>query len=571
MDQNTRLYWTVNKFNLLIAAMLRKLSIDNYILINDLEIEFSTGLSVITGETGSGKSILLGALNLILGQRADTSSLLDKTRKCIIEGCFRIKGYELEAFFTSNDLDYEDNTVLRREINNNGKSRAFINDTPVNVTLLKELGDKLVNIHSQNSVVTLNDADFQMAILDSYAGLTASFRDYQLDYQRYASLRKELEELKHREAKSKGELDYYRFLLDELLKTGLKEGEQEEAEQRLETLSHSEEIKGSLFAASEKTGRSEVNILALLNEVISVLSASSKYHPSIQELIDRLKNNQIDIKDICKELEQLEEKIQFDPEEIQSLTQRLDLIYRLEKKHQVKTVNELFKIIQDIENKITDDDYLELKIKSAEDEISTIFKSLSEVAEGISKVRKGVKSGFEKEVEDRLSQLGMPSSKFVIEIIPMKQLTPGGIDDVRFLFSANKGIAVNEVSKVASGGELSRLMLTVKSMVSRKNLLPTIIFDEIDNGVSGEIAGKVGTILKTMSAGMQVIVITHLPQIAGKGVHHFSVYKSEGDHVTMTRIRKLKNNERVEEIARMMSNEKVTPAAMKAAKELLNT
>lgn len=570
MDQNTRQSWTVNKFNLLIATMLRKLSIDNYILIRNLEIDFSDGLSVITGETGSGKSILLGALNLILGQRADTSSLLDKTRKCIIEGSFRIRGYDLENFFTANDLDYDDTTVLRREISNKGKSRAFINDTPVNITRLKELGDKLVNIHSQNSVVTLNDADFQMAILDNYAGQTAAFKEYQLGYHRYTMLRKELDEQKTREAKTKGELDYHRFLLDELVKAGLKEGEQEESEQRLDTLSHSEEIKSGLFNASEKIGRVEINILTQLNEVITGLSSASRYHPAIPELSARLKNNQIDIKDILKELEHLEEEIQFDPDEIQKLTQRLDLIYRLEKKHQVHSVEELFTIIQDIENKLSEDDYLELKIKSIEAELTGILDSLTDAAHRISKARIGIKSKFEKEVEERLAQLGMPFARFIVEVVATRQLTPGGIDDVKFLFSANKGVGASEVSKVASGGELSRLMLTVKSMVSRKNLLPTIIFDEIDIGVSGEIAGKVGTILKTMSADMQVIVITHLPQIAGKGEHHFSVYKSEGKDITMTGIRKLKNNERVEEIAKMMSNENITVAAMKTARELLS-
>jgi len=550
--------------------MLRKLSIDNYILIHDLEIDFFPGLSVITGETGSGKSILLGALNLILGQRADTSSLLDKTGKCVVEGIFMIKGYDLELFFTTHDLDYDDTAVLRREINQNGKSRAFINDTPVSVTLLKELGDKIVNIHSQNSVVTLNDADFQMAILDSYAGKTEDFKRYQQEFRRYSMLKKELEEYKSREARTKGELDYYRFLLDELVKADLKEGEQEESEQRLDILSHTEEIKSGLFMAAEKTGRTEMNILSLLNEVTTGLISASKYHPAIGDLISRLKNNQIDLKDILKEVEKLEDEVQFDPEEVQRLTQRIDLIYRLEKKHQVQTIKELIQIIKDIENKLNADDNLELKIKSVEAELLQVYRSLSQAANVISTARKEVKPKFEKEVEDRLAQLGMPASKFIVDIVPNNEISIGGLDEVTFLFSANKGVPASEVSKVASGGELSRLMLTVKSMVSRKNLLPTVIFDEIDNGVSGDIAGKVGNILKSMSDEMQVIVITHLPQIAGKGEHHYNVYKSEGKDITMTLIRKLKNNERVEEIARMMSNENISAAAMKTARELLS-
>jgi len=497
--------------------MLRKLSIDNYILIHDLEIDFFPGLSVITGETGSGKSILLGALNLILGQRADTNSLLDKTGKCIVEGIFLIKGYELEPFFSAHDLDYDDTAVLRREINRNGKSRAFINDTPVNLNLLKELGDKLVNIHSQNAVVTLNDADFQMAILDSYAGKTEAFKKYQQGFRHFSQLKKELEDYKSQEARSKGELDYYRFLLDELLKAGLKEGEQEDSEQRLDILSHTEEIKSSLFLAAEKTGRSELNILSMLNEVIALLVSASRYHPTIGDLASRLKNNQIDLKDILKETEKLEEEVQFDPEEIQRLTQRIDLIYRLEKKHQAGSVKELLEIIKSIENKINADDNLELKIRSAEAELSLIYNNLQKEASLISAARKEVKVKFEKEVEHRLAQLGMPASKFAVDISQNTEISFGGLDEVKFMFSANKGIPASEVSRVASGGELSRLMLSVKSMVSRKNLLPTIIFDEIDNGVSGDIAGKVGNILKGMSGEMQVIVITHLPQIAGKG------------------------------------------------------
>jgi len=549
--------------------MLRKLSIDNYILIHDLEIDFFPGFSVITGETGSGKSILLGALNLILGQRADTSSLLDKTGKCIVEGHFMIKGYDLEQFFSVHDLDYEDTAVLRREINQNGKSRAFINDTPVNLALLKELGDKLVNIHSQNSVITLNDADFQLAILDSYAGQGEALKSYQQEYRHYSQLRKELDECKSREARTKGELDYYRFLLDELLKANLVDGEQEESEQRLDILSHAEEIKSNLFITSEKIGRAELNILSMLNEVMTGLISASRYHPAIEDLTSRIKNNQIDLKDILKEVEKLEEDVQFDPVEQQKLSQRIDLVYRLEKKHQVSTVKELLQIIKDIENKINIDDNLEQKIKSIEDDIARVHQSLFHLAEQISKARNGIKSRFEKEVTDRLGQLGMPASRFIVDIKPLKEVSMDGIDHVCFMFSANKGIAASEVSKVASGGELSRLMLTIKSMVSRKNLLPTIIFDEVDNGVSGDIAGKVGNILKGMSADMQVIVITHLPQIAGKGEHHYNVFKSEGRDITMTLIRKLKNNERVEEIAKMMSNENVTAAAMKTARELL--
>ena len=358
-------------------------------------------------------------------------------------------------------------------------------------------------------------------------------------------------------------------MLDELLKAGLKAGEQEESEQRLDILSHTEEIKSSLFQAAEKAGRAEMNILSLLNEVINGLVSASKFHPAIEDLAGRLKNNQIDIKDILKEIEKLEEEVQYDPEELQRLTQRLDLIYRLEKKHQVQSLENLFTVIRNIEVRLSEDHNLELKIRSIEEETMLVHKGLMEDAASVSKARKGIKKKFEEEVESKLAQLGMPVARFMVDITHNKDISIGGLDSVKFLFSANKGIPLSEVSKVASGGELSRLMLTIKSMVSRKNLLPTIIFDEIDSGVSGDIAGKVGSILKTMSAEMQVIVITHLPQIAGKGEHHYNVYKSEGRDISMTLIKKLKSNERVEEIARMMSNENISASAMKTARELL--
>jgi DNA repair protein RecN (Recombination protein N) len=549
--------------------MLAKLSIDNYILIRNLDIEFFQGFSVITGETGSGKSILLGAMSLVLGQRADTSALLDKSKKCVIEGNFRLTGYGLEPFFAMHDIDYDDITIIRREISPGGKSRAFINDTPVNLNLMKELGDKLVNIHSQNSVTTLNDTDFQLTVLDSYAHQTGTFASYRHDFKRYSALKKELDELRNKEARSKGELDYNRFLLDELSKAVLRENEQEESEQRLEILSHTEEIKGCLFKAAEKTGRAEINVLLLLNDIIAGLSAGSKYHPALEEIARRVKNNQIDLKDIFKEIERLEEDVHFDPEEIQQLTRRLDLVYRLQNKHQVKTVGELLLIAQQLETRIRDDNNLELQIKSTEKEMDRLYGELLRHAELISEGRFVVKNEFEKEVQAKLVQLGMPAAKFRVDITRNEEISNDGLNMVRFLFSANKGVEMSDLARVASGGELSRLMLTVKSMVSEKNLLPTIIFDEIDNGVSGDVAGKVGNILRKMSEEMQVIVITHLPQIAGKGGHHYNVFKSEDKDTATTLIRKLKNNERVEEIAKMMSNENITASALKTARELL--
>jgi DNA repair protein RecN (Recombination protein N) len=409
-----------------------------------------------------------------------------------------------------------------------------------------------------------------MAVLDSYCGQNELFKQYQSGFRRFQKLQRELEEMKKLEARSRGEMDYFIFLLDELRKASLRAGEQEELERRIEILSHAEDIKGSLYASADRLGRSEVNVISLLNEVAQLLAQASRHHPAVSDLLSRIRNNQIDLKDLLKETEKLEEEVQFDPGELSEATARLDLIYGLEKKHQVRTVEELISISSDIENKIVRDGNLEQKINEMEQELSVQHKALRASATSLSLARKNGIKGFEKEVSDRLVQTGMPSAVFRVEVLPTEELGGGGIDTVRFLFSANKGVGPSEISRVASGGELSRLMLSIKSMISRRNLLPTVIFDEIDSGVSGDIAGKVGAIMKKMSAEMQVIAITHLPQIAGKGDHHFCVFKKEVRNVTATQIMKLGQKERVEEIAKMMSNEVVTQAAIRAAKELLN-
>jgi len=539
-------------------------------LIQELEMEFSSGFSVITGETGAGKSILLGALALILGQRAETTVLLDKSRKCIVEGQFSIKGYNLEHFFHINDLDFEEYTFLRREITQNGKSRAFINDTPVNLSLLKDLGDRLVNIHSQRSVITLNNSDFQLAVLDNYAGIQPKVHSFKQKFLTYIQLQKQLNELQQKVAREKGERDYYQFLLEEINKADLKQGEQEGAEKRLEILTHAEEIKTTLFHAFGILMGEEGNILNQLAEVTSAISGLSKFNPEFSELLTRLKSDQIDLKDIALSIEQLGEKIQVEPLEIETITQRLDLIYRLQKKHQVSKLEDLICIKQNIDNKLFEVDNLENTIKLIQKEIELAEGVLLNLAHDISKDRKKVIPSFKKEILLSLSQLGMPHAQFHIECTPLTELTRDGIDKIRLLFTANKGVDMDEISRMVSGGELSRLMLSIKSMVSQKNLLPTIIFDEIDSGVSGEVAGKVGNILQKMAAAMQVIAITHLPQIAGKGEHHYWVYKLEQNESTFTNMKKLNQQERVEEIAKMLSDNTVSSAAIKTAKVLLN-
>jgi len=549
--------------------MLIKLSIRNYILIQDLEVDFSTGFSVITGETGAGKSILLGALGLILGQRADSSILLDKSKKCIIEGSFQIKGYNLEELFKVNGLDFDDVIILRREINQGGKSRAFVNDTPVNLSLLKELGDRLVNVHSQNSIITLNEMNFQLAVLDSYASIQSEVIKYKSGYLALVELQRQLTELHEKEARSAGERDYYQFLLDELTRANLKHGELQEVEERLEFLKHAEEIKRSLINANEMISESEMSVLTQLSEVIHSLSGVAKFKTELKDIVERINVNHIDIKDISKEIISVETKIYFESSEMETLALRLDSLYRLLKKHQKTTIEELIIVKQEIEQKVSDVLNLGEKINALNSETVKLETELFKRAKVLSASRQKVVAKFEREMVGTLLQLGISAARFKVDLISADYLTKDGIDKIKFLFSANKGLEVNELSNTASGGEMSRLMLSVKSMISQKNLLPTIFFDEIDNGVSGEIAGKVGSILKKMGTKMQVIAITHLPQIAGKGDHHYWVYKSEKNQTTHTFIRQLTAKDRVGEIAKMLSNEKVTDSAYQTARELL--
>ena len=549
--------------------MLLKLSIKNYILIHDLEIDFSEGFSAITGETGAGKSILLGALSLILGQRADPGILLDQSKKCIIEGLFMIRGYNLESFFEGEELDYEDAIILRREINQHGKSRAFINDTPVNLTLLKDLGDRLVNVHSQNSITTLNDSNFQLAVIDSYAGIQADVSVYRNGFYKLMDLKSHLVKIEEQEAKTAGEMDYFQFLLDELNLARLTPGELQEIEANLEELTHAEEIRSGLYRANHMISGADENILSQMSEVLHAINSVAKYKPELKSLAERINVNYIDIKDLSNELQSIEALVFVDPPLVESLTQRLDQLYRLLKKHQVATIEQLQVIKLDIEKKVSDEAGLEDQIIALRKEIAGIESDLVLKAGVLSSKRQKVVAEFENEVVGILAKLGIPMARFTIDFHRSEAISKDGIDKVKFLFSANKGIELKDLSNVASGGELSRIMLAIKSMISQKNLLPTIIFDEIDNGVSGEVAGKVGAILKRMGGYMQVIAITHLPQIAAKGDRHYWVYKSENHQTTTTFIKQLSPEERIEEIAKMLSSETVTDSAIQAANELL--
>lgn len=552
--------------------MLQRLVIKNYALIEELDISFAGGMTIITGETGAGKSILLGALSMLIGSRTDSTSLLKKDKKCIIEGSFEIEQYQMSDFFKSHDLDYEIITTVRREISPEGKSRAFINDTPVNLNILKELGTRLIEIHSQHETLTLNESGFQMMVVDSFAKHEPLLKEYKTLYTRFTLALSQLAKLKEQEQKAKADSDYFQFLYNEIEECALVPGEQTELERELEILTNSEEIKASLFKAVNALNGDENNLIVALSSVASSIQGITRVLPGAVELNNRIKSVQIELKDITSEIESLESEINFDPKRVEKINNRLDIIYRLEQKHRVKTLEELFILHDDLKNKLEGINSLEDQILKLESEISTSRKSLVSLAEKIRKNRNGAIPEIEKTIKALLSELGMKHAVLKIELtaLPEDQFKNNGSDSIRFLFSANKGVEYRELGKVASGGELSRLMLCIKSMIAKSTGLPTIIFDEIDTGISGEIAHKVGNILKEMSGERQVIAITHLPQMASKGEDHLFVFKETGSKSTTTRIRKLSQNERIEEIAKMLSGEQPSKAAIANARELLN-
>ncbi|MCW3083871.1 MAG: replication and repair protein RecN [Bacteroidetes bacterium] len=549
--------------------MLKHLSVQNYALIDKLEVDLSEGLTIITGETGAGKSILLGALGLIAGSRADTQALQDKTKKCIIEAAFNIKEYALKSFFKENELDYEAITTIRREINPEGKSRAFINDTPVTLNQLKELGERLIDIHSQHQTLSLNGTDFQLSVVDAFAKNEKALEEYQSDYTAYKALEKELNNLIERESQAKKELDYFQFQFNELEDAQLKTGEQTGMEQELETLNNAEDIKSNLSKAAFGLNGGEQNLLSSLNEIRTMLNAMAKFKPEIAELSGRINSTYIEIKDITNELETLEQDIVYDPKQIELLNDKLDAIYRLQQKHQVKTIEELVAIKNDLSNKLLDFSSLETAIEKAKAGIEKLNKTLLAQAKTISENRKKVIPKIEKEIASLLASLSMPNAQLQVSQNALETFTWSGIDKINFLFSANKGSDFKELNKVASGGELSRLMLSIKSLIAQLTALPTIIFDEIDTGVSGDVADKVGIIMNQMAHKMQVITITHLPQIASKGGSHLFVYKEDKNNKTYSNIKKLSADERVQEIAKMLSTGTPTAAAISNAKELL--
>ena len=549
--------------------MLIKLYVQNYALIKELDVGFENGLTIITGETGAGKSILLGALSLILGTRADSSVLLDKNEKCIVEGTFRIEEYDLNEFFNSNELDYETVTTLRREINPAGKSRAFINDTPVTVNLLKELGDRLIDIHSQHQTLMLNDNSFQLSLIDSFSGIVKQKIIYRETYSNWRKVKKEYGAIKEKADKNRADLEYYRFQYKQLEEASLKQGEQAELETEQEMLGHAEEIKLALSTSSGLFFADGVSILSMLREVKSNLSRIRTFLPESESLFTRIESGVIELDDLATEIEKLSVSIEADPQRLTLVNNRLDEIYSLIQKHHVNNLNELIvkkEEIKDLINSIVNSDERLIELESLLEKEAIALKAISEE---ISAKRSSVLPEIESRVTGLLKQLGIPNAKFRISVTHLKEFTPTGIDQADFLFSANKQIEPENLARIASGGELSRVMLSLKSLLTKNNNLPTIIFDEIDSGVSGEVADKVGQILSGMGQYMQVINITHLPQVASRGTRHYHVYKDDTDNSTFTRVKLLSPEERILEVARLQSGSEVTETAMNNARELL--
>lgn len=550
--------------------MLQNLRIQNFALIEETEVRLNQGLTVITGETGAGKSILLGALGLTLGNRADVSSLHDKTKKCIIEAQFNIKAYNLKSFFDSNELDFEELTSIRREITPEGKSRAFINDTPTTLNVLKELGDQLIDIHSQHETLLLKETNFQFELVDAFAQTTQLFSDYKKQFSQLTKLKKQLEELTAQELQAKKELDYFQFQFNELEEAAIKVGVQQQLEEESETLENAEFIKGNLSKSSLAINGGDENIVSALALVKQQLQSVSKFGKQFNELFERINSISIELKELSKDIDACEEDVVYDNVRLEEVNTQLDKLNRLLKKHGVNTEEELLAIKDEIETKLQKFSSLELSIEKTNKEIVALEKQCKALAKDLSDKRQKSTAGIEQNIKTMLTSLSMANAQFKIDLKPLDSLTSNGLDAISFLFTANKGADFKELHKTASGGELSRLMLCLKALLAERTALPTIIFDEIDTGVSGDVADKIGNILFAMGKTMQVITITHLPQMASKGSNHLFVYKSDNKDKTTSSIKQLNKDERIAEIAKMLSTGTPTETALKNAKELLN-
>ncbi|WBX72732.1 DNA repair protein RecN [Tenacibaculum pacificus] len=550
--------------------MLRHLSIHNYALINQLSIDFTKGLSIITGETGAGKSILLGALGLVMGNRADLSSLKNTEKKCIIEAKFAVEGYSLHSLFEEFDIDYEEETIIRREILPSGKSRAFVNDTPVNLSILTALKIKLLDIHSQHQTSELSDVSFQFSIIDALAKNKTKITSYKNGMKKYTSLIKELKILKEETQKSKEQYAYNSHLFNEFEEAELIVGEQEILEEKLHTLNNVEEIKQHLSEALDISSNEEIGIQNSFYSLENSLQKVSIYSKNYEEIANRVTSIKLELDDVIAELENANDEVDFNPNEIEELNDRLQLIYNLQKKHSVNSIEELLVIFESLSERVAQVEDAGALIEAKNSEIKEVTNKLDEFAVLITKSRNKAIPKLQKELEYLLTELGMPNARFLIELNESETYFSNGKDVLSFLFSANKGGNFGELKKVASGGELSRIMLSVKKILSENIQLPTIIFDEIDTGVSGEVSNKIAKIMKDMGVDMQVITITHLPQIAAKGLQHYKVFKGEENGVTTSNLKLLSVDERIIEIAEMLSGKDVSESALIHAKELLN-
>ncbi|MFD0939352.1 DNA repair protein RecN [Pedobacter boryungensis] len=549
--------------------MLQKLSIHNYALIDSLDIEFDQGLNIITGETGAGKSIILGALSLILGQRAESKYFFNQNKKCVIEGIFLLADEKLKPIFETNDLDFFKESILRREISMDGKSRAFINDTPVNLSILKQIGEQLIDIHSQHATQEINDKDFQLLIVDSLANHSSLLAEYRSGFKKLNQHNLQLKALINKADDAHSKQDYEQFLFNELEQAQLKEGEQEELEQELERLTHAESIKRSLLATTSLLTENEVSATSILKEASLQLQSIEKFDPEVNLLYERLRSSIIEIKDIANETTSIEEKTLHSAERLLTIQQRLDILYTLQQKHRVVNNTELLAIQQQLEDNLSQLLSSDEQIEQLKKEIDLLRTQLTQQAKELSVNRKKAIKLVEEQTTLTLKKVGMPNVKLVLNQTQLIELNKDGLDEIALLFTANAGQAPAPVNKVASGGELSRLMLAIKALLAKHTSLPTLIFDEIDTGISGETALKVGEVIASLGLDMQVLSITHLPQIAAKGNSHYFVYKNEESDKTTTGIRKLNAEDRIYAIAEMLRGKNPGASALQNAKELI--
>lgn len=551
--------------------MLQSLYIQNYALIEKLDINFQNGFSVITGETGAGKSIILGAIGLLLGQRADVKAIRQGASKCIIEARFLIGAYGMQGFFEDNELEYEEECILRREVYASGKSRAFINDTPASLIQMRELGEMLIDVHSQHQNLLLNKEGFQLNVLDILAHDEAELSVYETLYKSWKTKQRELELLVRQAAQDRADEDYIRFQLEQLQEASLVSGEQEELEQEADTLSHAEEIKAGLYRTDQALWQDEAGLLPGLKDCLNVLRGLEKVYTPAVELSERLESVYIELKDVAQEISSRGESVEFNPERLAEVNDRLNLLYTLQQKHRVDTVDALLALQEEYAGKLSlitsSDDLIEEMKKSCEE----LQDQVQQQAEVLTKLRSLAAQEVERQMAARLVPLGMPNVRFQVDLGVRKELGAHGADTVNFLFSANKNGALQNVSSVASGGEIARVMLSIKAMIAGAVKLPTIVFDEIDTGVSGEIADRMADIMQEMGdSNRQVISITHLPQIAARGKAHYKVYKKDNETETHSHICRLTDEERVEELAHMLSGAKLTEAALNNARALLH-